>query len=146
MFPSIHILVLYNVTCSLSVEVSGVAIGKVMIESSTKFLGGGIDSKANPLQGVDITVWSKSGDFSAMGYIVDQLDSLIDEWFPGKFNYTSSKSTSIVIKFSVNVYSTPLEFSDFLSNKYYITVHDRVYFVQVEFDSGLWNLMLGVAS
>ena len=35
------------------------------------------------VQGVDITVWSSNGDFSAMGYIVDHLDSLIDEWFPG---------------------------------------------------------------
>ena len=35
-------------------------------------------------QGVDITVWSSNEDFSAMGYVVDQIDSLIDEWFPGK--------------------------------------------------------------
>lgn len=34
--------------------------------------------------GVDITVWSQYEDFSAMGYITDQLDSLIEEWYPGK--------------------------------------------------------------
>ena len=63
-------------------EVSGVAISQSMI-GSIKFIGGGIDSLAQPVQGVDITVWSSSGDFSAIGFIVDQLDSLIDEWFPG---------------------------------------------------------------
>ncbi|XP_077988443.1 leucine-rich repeat serine/threonine-protein kinase 1-like [Glandiceps talaboti] len=34
-------------------------------------------------QGINITVASSSGDFSALGFIVDQIDSLITEWFPG---------------------------------------------------------------
>lgn len=66
-------------------EVSGVAISKTMINESTKYTGDGIVTKNQPIQGVDITVWSQSGDFSAIGYVVDQLDSLIDEWFPGKY-------------------------------------------------------------
>ena len=54
-------------------KVAETSIGKV-----TDVLG------TSDSHGVDITVWNNSEDFSAMGYIVDQLDSLIDEWFPGK--------------------------------------------------------------
>eukprot|EP00794_Sanderia_malayensis_P013704 gene13704-15131_t len=34
-------------------------------------------------EGLSITVWSDFGDFSVMGFIVDQIDRLISEWYPG---------------------------------------------------------------
>ena len=39
------------------------------------------------LDGINIEVHSRGvKDFSAMGYIVDQVDGLIEDWFPGKKN------------------------------------------------------------
>ena len=55
-----------------------------MLEASAKYVGEGVDKMTTGPQGVDITVWSSEGDFSAMGYVVDQMDALIDEWFPGE--------------------------------------------------------------
>ena len=59
-------------------------VGDQMLDASVVYVGDGVEKVASGPQGVDITVWSSNGDFSAMGYVVDQLDSLIDEWFPGK--------------------------------------------------------------
>ena len=59
-----------------------ITLGDAGLEASAKFVGDVLDRSVQ--QGVDITVWSSNEDFSAMGYVVDQIDSLIDEWFPGE--------------------------------------------------------------
>ena len=46
------------------------------------------------LQGLEVSVWSEAGDYSAIGYIVDQIESLVDEWFPGKGNPLTAFSMS----------------------------------------------------
>lgn len=38
-------------------------------------------------EGISVTVWSLDGDFSSMGFIVDQIDALISEWYPGEFPF-----------------------------------------------------------
>lgn len=37
------------------------------------------------INGIAITVWSEQRDFSSLGFIVDQVDALISEWYPGKY-------------------------------------------------------------
>ena len=46
----------------------------------------GIDNENKDVsesEGVDITVYSSTYDFTWMGYLVDQVDNLLNEWFPG---------------------------------------------------------------
>ena len=62
---------------------SGVGVGGQYLEASATYVGEGVEKNVHGPQGVDITVWTNNEDFAAMGYVVDQIDSLIDEWFPG---------------------------------------------------------------
>lgn len=53
-------------------------------DKSTAMVGDGVpEAGPRELQGLELTVWSTTDDFSMVGYIVDQIESLIDEWFPG---------------------------------------------------------------
>ena len=37
------------------------------------------------VQGLEMTVWSTSPQgYSTVGYLSDQIEQLIDEWYPGK--------------------------------------------------------------
>ena len=35
------------------------------------------------IEGVMVTVWSAAKDFSVLGFVTDQINSLITEWYPG---------------------------------------------------------------
>lgn len=53
-------------------------------DKSTAMVGDGVpEAGSRELQGLELTVWSTSNDYSMVGYLVDQIESLIDEWFPG---------------------------------------------------------------
>lgn len=47
------------------------------------------------ISGIAITVWSEQNDFAAIGFIVDQIDALITEWYPGEYESRNSLFLSI---------------------------------------------------
>ena len=47
------------------------------------------------ISGIAITVWSEQNDFAAIGFIVDQIDALITEWYPGEYESRNSSFLSI---------------------------------------------------
>ena len=72
---------LHHISCLVHTEISGdVAVNK-LVNPNIDLVADNFE--ASDSHGVDITVWTQCEDFSAMGYIIDQLDSLINERFPG---------------------------------------------------------------
>lgn len=47
------------------------------------------------ISGIAITVWSEQNDFAAIGFIVDQIDALITEWYPGEYESRNSPFFSV---------------------------------------------------
>ena len=47
------------------------------------------------ISGIAITVWSEQNDFAAIGFIVDQIDALITEWYPGEYERRNSPFLSV---------------------------------------------------
>lgn len=44
------------------------------------------------ISGIAVTVWSEHRDFAAVGFIVDQIDALITEWYPGEYQRLQFRS------------------------------------------------------
>ena len=94
--------------------------------SSVKFLGAGIDKTAQPIEGVDITVWANNEDFSAIGYVVDQMDSLIDEWFPGK------RERESLLIYSISIIHLKVSFYDFIMYMYVNCFYMYIWYITIE--------------
>ena len=43
-------------------------------------------------KGISIIVWSRNDDYSDMAFVVDHIDRLVSEWYPGN----SSSETEVI--------------------------------------------------
>ena len=68
-----------------SLEIGGMQPGEGYKRNTRILRGLGSSSEEDPseVEGVDITVHSSTYDFSWLGYLVDQVDNILKEWFPG---------------------------------------------------------------
>lgn len=70
--------------------------GYFIVESSSA-----VFADPTGFEGILVTVYSTVGNFSAMGFVADLIDSLIAEWFPGKwgiFGYLSQEGLKPIFK------------------------------------------------
>ena len=54
------------------------------------------------IEGVKVTVWSEEKDFSVLGFVTDQVNSLISEWYPGREIFVCFAETLYYIMESVD--------------------------------------------
>ena len=67
-----------------SLEIGGMQPGEGYMRNTRILRGlGSASEDTGEIEGVDITVHSSTYDFSWLGYLVDQVDNILKEWFPG---------------------------------------------------------------
>ncbi|XP_028406855.1 leucine-rich repeat serine/threonine-protein kinase 1-like [Dendronephthya gigantea] len=57
--------------------------GHLLVESYSKTERNPHSRMLEDIEGVKVTVWSEEKDFSVLGFVTDQVNSLITEWYPG---------------------------------------------------------------
>ncbi len=85
-FPIIKIYFLQTRKLPLNPYFNSFAFAKSDAYANIKFSlqeRNGHTGALEDIEGVMVTVWSAEKDFSVLGFVTDQVNSLISEWYPG---------------------------------------------------------------